>query len=75
MSDDQSTWLPLGLAGLLGLCCVGLASPAGGAAVTGGVAGATVAATGLRSLGSVLITGLATALPLAVIGLFIHWRK
>lgn len=75
MSDDQSARLPLGLAGLLGLCCVRLASLAGGAAVTGGVAGATVAATRLRGLGSVLITGLATALPLVVIGLFIHWRK
>ena len=75
MSDDQSAQLPLGLAGLLGLCCVGLASLAGGAAVTGGVAGATVATAGLRGLGSVLITGLATALPLTVIGLIIRWRK
>ena len=75
MSDDQSTWLPLGPSGLLALCCVGLASLLGGAAVTSGVAGTTVATMGFRGLGDVLITGLATVVPLVVIGLFIRWRK
>jgi hypothetical protein len=65
----------LSLAGLLGICCVGLAALLGGAAVAGGsVAGVTMASGVVDTFAGLLVTGLATALPLVVIGLILHRR-
>lgn len=74
-SDDaQSTWGMLGLAGELGLCRAGTATLAGGAAIAeGSTVGVTVVSGGV-GLGGILSTGLATALPLFVIGLILRWR-
>lgn len=73
-STDGPQWATLGLAGVLGLCCVGTAGLAGGALVAGGTAGATVASGAAAGLGSILVTGLATALPLVAIGLVLRRR-
>lgn len=67
-------WGLLALVGAMSLCCVGLLALAGGAAVTGGTAAGVTAATGVGGLGGILVTGLATALPLLVIGLFFRHR-
>lgn len=72
---DGSRWGLLAIAGLCGLCCVGLATLGGGAAVIGGTAAGVTAANGaIGSLGGALVVGLATALPLFVIGLFLRRR-
>lgn len=74
-SADGSSWGILGLAGALGLCCVGTASLAGGAAVAGGTAAGATAVSGTAGgLGGILVTVLATALPLVVIGLVLRRR-
>ncbi|MFC6616194.1 hypothetical protein ACFQAS_14910 [Halopenitus salinus] len=73
--DDGSRWGILAIAGICGLCCVGLASLGGGAAVAGGTAAGVTAANGaVGSIGDALVVGLATALPLFVIGLFLRRR-
>lgn len=73
--ENDGRWGILALAGVLGICCVSLGALAGGAAVVGGTAAGVTAATGLiDSLGGLLVTGLATALPLLVIGLFLRRR-
>lgn len=76
MSDPAgSQWGVLALAGVLGVCCIGLAGLAGGAALVGGSAAGLTAATGaVGGIGGLVVTGLATALPLLVIGLFIRRR-
>lgn len=72
---DGSGWGVLAIAGVCGLCCVTLASLAGGAAVAGGVtAGMTAATAAIDSVGGLLVVGLATALPLFVIGLLFRRR-
>jgi hypothetical protein len=72
---DWSAWGFLGVAGALGLCCVGTVTIAGGAAVAGGTVAATNAVSGgANGLGGALISGLATALPLFVIGLVLRRR-
>lgn len=73
--DDESRWGILALAGVCGLCCVSLGALGGGAAVAGGAAVGVTATNGLvQSFGGLLITGLATALPLFVLGLFLRRR-
>jgi hypothetical protein len=74
-SADGSPWGILGLAGALSLCCIGTATLAGGAAVAGGTAaGATAVSGAVGGLGGILVTALATALPLLVIGLLFRRR-
>lgn len=74
-SAEGSSWGLLGLVGALGLCCVGTASLAGGAAVAGGTAaGATAVSDAVGGLEGILVTALATALPLVVIGLVLRRR-
>jgi len=76
MSDKStSRWGILALAGVCSLCCIPLAFIAGGAAVTGG-ASAGVAAVGgaVTSIGGLLVVGLATAIPLFVVGLLLRRR-
>lgn len=70
---DKSRRGLLGIAGALGLCCAGTAALAGGAAVTGSTAAATAAMSGTTgSLASLLVIGLATALPLFIVGLVLR---
>lgn len=75
-SDNaQSRWGLLGFAGVLGLCCLGTVTLAGGAAIAGSsVAGVTTVGGGVGGFSGILATGLATALPLLVIGLILRWR-
>lgn len=77
MSDSTNTnqWGILGLAGMLSLCCVGTAVLTGGAVLAGGsVAGATVVNGGVGGIGGVIVTGLASALPLVAIGIGFRYR-
>lgn len=70
-----SRWGFLALAGALSFCCIGLAALAGGAAISGGaVSGSMVAGGAIRSLGGLLVTGLATAIPIVIIGIVLHRR-
>lgn len=73
-TEEGGKWGFLALVGAMSFCCVGLLALAGGAAVTGGTAAGVTAATGVGGLGGILVTGLATALPLLVIGLFLRRR-
>lgn len=74
-SGDAGLWGSLGLAGAVGLCCTGTATLAGGAALAGGSAvGVTAASNTIGGLGGILVTGLATALPLFVIGVVLRRR-
>lgn len=74
-ADGGSRWAILGLAGVCGLCCVSLAGLSGGAAIAGGAAAGGTAASGAAgSVGGFLLTGLATAFPLFVIGLVLRYR-
>lgn len=74
-STDTNRWGVLGIAGVLSLCCLGATTLAGGAALTGGsIASATVVNGAVGGIGELLVTGLATALPLLVIGIAIHYR-
>jgi hypothetical protein len=72
MSDESSSrWGILTLAGLSSVCCIPLALIAGGATVTGGAsAGVTAVGGAVRSIGGLLVVGLATAVPLFVVGVF-----
>lgn len=73
--NDESRLGVLALAGACGLCCIGLAALGGGAALAGGTAIGVTATSGLvRSAGGLIVTGLATALPLFVLGLFLRRR-
>ena len=74
-SADNSRWGFLGIAGVLGLCCAGTAALAGGAAIVGSTTAATTAVSGtIGGLAGVLVSGLATVLPLFIIGLVIRRR-
>lgn len=74
-SNEGSRWGILALAGTCGLCCLGLGAIAGGAAVAGGAAAGVTAASGLvQSLGGLVVTVVATALPLVVLGLVLRRR-
>jgi hypothetical protein len=74
-SANNSRWGLLGIAGALGLCCVGTAALAGGAAIAGSTTAATTAVSGTTGgLAGILVTGLATALPLFIIGLVLRRR-
>lgn len=73
-STDGARWATLGLAGVLGICCLGTAALAGGALVAGSTAGATAASDTIGSLGGILVTGLATALPLVAVGFVLRRR-
>lgn len=71
----DGSWEILGVAGALGLCCVGTASLAGGAVVAGGTAaGTTAVSSGAGGLGGILVTALATVVPLVIIGLVLRRR-
>lgn len=75
-SGDGSSWGLLGFAGAISLCCIGLATLAGGAAVAGGTAGGATAVSGAAGgLGGILVASLATALPLLVIGVILRQRR
>lgn len=75
-SGDDSSWGLLGLAGVISLCCVGIATLAGGAAVAGsGAAGVTAASGTAGGVGGLVVTALATALPLLVVGLILRRRS
>lgn len=75
MSEEGRRWGLLGLAGALSLCCIGLGTLAGGAAlVGGGAAGITVVSTSSTTLAGALVTGLSTAIPLLLVGLFLQHR-
>lgn len=70
---DGSRWSLLALAGACGVCCIGLGALFGGAALAGGTAAGVTATSGVvRSLGGVVVTGVATAVPLLVIGLLLR---
>lgn len=66
----ESRWGLLALAGVCGVCCLSLGALFGGAALAGGTAAGATAASGVvQSLGGLLVTGLATVIPLVVLGL------
>lgn len=72
---DSSRLGILPIAGLCGLCYVNLATLGGRATVAGGTAvGVTTAGGVIGSLGGALVVGLATALPLFLIGLLLRRR-
>ena len=74
-SADGSPWGVVGLAGALSLCCIGIVMLVVGATITGGTAAGVTAVSGAAGgLGGILVTALATALPLFVIGLVLRWR-
>lgn len=62
------------LAGLLGVCCVGLTTVIGGTAAVSGVAGVTAVTTGGRGLGGVVVSGLVTGLTLLSVVLVFRWQ-
>lgn len=74
-TEQDSTRGTVGLAAVASLCCLGPAAIVGGAAIAGGTtSGAMVAGGAIRSIGGVLVTALATALPLVSIGLVLRRR-
>jgi hypothetical protein len=74
--SDGSQWGILALAGAVGVCCLGTAALVGGATVAGGSAAGVVAVRGtVGGLGGLLVTALATALPLLVIGITVRQRR
>lgn len=73
-STNGPQWATLGLAGMLGLCCVATAGLAGGALVASSTASAIAVSGAGSGLGGILATGLATALPLVAIGLVLRRR-
>lgn len=73
--DVEARWGVLAIAGVCGLCCLSLAALGGGAAVLGGTAIGVTATSGLvRSAGGLVVTTLATAVPLLVIGWVLRRR-
>lgn len=74
-SSADGPWGFLGIVGTVGLCCIGTAGLAGGAAVAGGTAiGATAGSSAAGGLGGILVSALVTALPLIGIGLVLQRR-
>ena len=73
MSDDGLLG-SLSLVGLLSLCCLGVGGIAGGAALVGGGASATVLTTGASSARGALISGLVTFATVALVAVAIRWR-
>jgi hypothetical protein len=63
----------LGIAGLASLCCVGVGTVVGSAAVAGGAGTVTAAAGGASAVGS-LISGVVTLATVAAVGLVVRWR-
>lgn len=75
LSEPGSRWSVLGIAGVAGLCCIGVTSLLGGAALVGGTAAGVTAAGGtVTTVAGAAVVALATALPLVVLGLAIRWR-
>lgn len=73
--SDGGRWGALGIAGILSLCCIGLGSLAGGAALAGGsAAGVTAVTTSGGGLATVIVPGIVTALTVLVVGLFLGRR-
>ena len=74
-TDTGSVWGLLALVGVLGGCCISLATLASGATLVGGAAaGVTTAGGAAGGLRGILVSGLATALPLFIIGLVLRRR-
>lgn len=74
-SNNGDLWSILGLAGVLSICCIGTTALAGGAVLAGrSAAGVTAVSGTVGGLGELLVTGVVTALPLFVIGLFLRRR-
>ena len=73
MSDDGLLG-SLSLVGLLSLCCLGLGGIAGGAALVGGGASATVLTTGASSARGALISGVVTFVTVALIAVAVRWQ-
>lgn len=75
-SDESNSrtpdWLPLGLAGLLGLCCISIPALLGGAALVSGTAGATAVTTGVDTFRGVAVTLLVTTVTLVPV--YALWR-
>lgn len=72
---DDSRWGFLALAGALSVCCLSTAALVGGAVVAGGsAAGVTAVNRTAGGVGGLLVTALATALPLLVIGHILRRR-
>jgi len=75
MSDESgSTWSLLALAGVCSLCCLPLAVIGGGAVAGGAAAGVTAVGGVVTSIGGLLVVGLATAVPLLIVGLLLRRR-
>lgn len=75
-ADGGSRRGVLAVAGACGLCCVSIGAIAGGSAAIGGAAAGVTAASGVvRTFGGLLVTVVATALPLLVLGLVLRRRS
>jgi hypothetical protein len=75
MSEDGRRWATLGLAGLLGLCCVSVSALLGGTAFAGGTAGATAVTTGIATLRGLAVAALVTVVTLVPIYGAWRWRS
>jgi hypothetical protein len=73
-NDRTRPWLPLGLVGLASLCCVGLGTFVGGAAL-GGTAGTSAVAGGASGLVGLLVSVVVALLTVVVIGLVATRRR
>ena len=73
MSDDGLLG-SLSVVGLLSLCCIGFGGIAGGAALAGGGASATVVTAGASSARGVLISGGVTFATVFVAAVALRWR-
>ena len=74
-TNGGSRWGILAIAGACGICCISLGALFGGATLAGGAAAGVTAANGVvRSLGGAVVTAIATAAPLLVIGLVLRDR-
>lgn len=72
---DGGRWSAIGLAGVLGLCCIGLGTLAGGAALAGGsAAGVTAVSTSTGGLGGIVVSGVVTAVTILFVGVFLRRR-
>lgn len=72
---ETGRWGALGLAGVLSFCCIGLGTLAGGAALAGGgAAGVTAVSSETGGVAGIIVSGIATAIPLFVIGLLLRRR-
>lgn len=73
--SDDGLLGSLSLVGLLSLCCIGFGGLAGGAAVAGGTASASVVTTGATGARGALISGLVTFATVFVAAAVLRWRS